>query len=69
VNLVSFKRSACRVIEHMTHEEMLQAMSTALTGPARDVPALRPPARADEIVGAEEELTFKFPHDYRLFWN
>jgi hypothetical protein len=51
----------------MTQEEMLQAMSTALTGPARDVPALRPPARADEIVDAEEELAFKFPHDYRLF--
>jgi cell wall assembly regulator SMI1 len=51
----------------MTQEEMLQAMSTALTGPARDVPMLRPPAQVDQIVGAEEQLAFKFPLDYRLF--
>jgi hypothetical protein len=51
----------------MTQEEMLQVMSTTLTGPARDVPALRPPAQADEIVGAEEEWAFKIPLDYRLF--
>lgn len=46
---------------------MLQAISTALTGPPRDAPALRSPAQTDDIVGAEEELAFKFPVDYRLF--
>jgi len=51
----------------MMQEEMLQAMSTALTGPASDVAILRPPAQVDEIVGAEEQLAFKFPLDYRLF--
>jgi hypothetical protein len=51
----------------MTQEEMLQAMSAALTGPAGNVPMLRPPARVDEIVRAEEQLAFKFPLDYRLF--
>jgi hypothetical protein len=51
----------------MTQEEMLHAMSTALTGPAPDVPTLRPPAHSDEIVAAEEQLAFKFPLDYRLF--
>jgi hypothetical protein len=34
---------------------------------ACDLPALRPPVQTDEIVGAEEELAFKFPLGYRLF--
>jgi hypothetical protein len=51
----------------MTQEEMLQALSAALTGPAGNVPMLRPPAQVDEIVRAEEQLAYKFPLDYRLF--
>lgn len=51
----------------MTQEEMLLAMSTALTRPAGNVPMLGPPAQVDEIVGADEQLAFKFPLDYRLF--
>ena len=51
----------------MTQEEMLRAMSMALTGPASDVPMLRSPAQTNDVVAAEEQLAFKFPLDYRLF--
>jgi SMI1 / KNR4 family (SUKH-1) len=51
----------------MTQEEILRALTSTLTAPAADVPILRPPAPADEIVAAERELAFKFPLDYRLF--
>ncbi|HKD30106.1 MAG TPA: hypothetical protein VKC66_29850 [Xanthobacteraceae bacterium] len=44
----------------MSQEEMLLAMSTALTRHAGNVPMLGPPAQVDEIVGADEQLAFKF---------
>src|SRR5215831_2414400 len=51
----------------MMDEEILRALSSALTGSAADVPILRPPAHVDDIVAAEDQLAFKFPLDYRLF--
>src|SRR5262245_32371048 len=51
----------------MTREEILRALSSALTGSAADVLILRPPAHVDDIVAAEEHFSFKFPSDYRQF--
>jgi hypothetical protein len=48
----------------MTREEILQAISRALT--SGDVRQLNLPARPDQITAAQEQLKFEFPLDHQL---
>jgi SMI1 / KNR4 family (SUKH-1) len=48
----------------MTREEILEAISRALT--SDDVRQLNLAARADQISAAQEQLEFEFPLDHRL---